>query len=194
MSNEADAIVGAQVPVLVITGTMGSGKTTTLGEASDLLTARGMAHAAVDLDTLGMGQLSEAAWEDLTYQNLASVWPNHAAAGATRLLIADAIEHVSGLHRIREAIPDAQIIVCRLKASLATIIATASRPATKQNNASPQSHWPPLSPHRGFQPLLNLCDGRNSALYTRQLGTSYGGFGADMPTVSFPFQRIVGVG
>jgi adenylate kinase len=41
------------VPVIIITGTMGSGKTTVLGEASDILTARGVNHAGVDLDTLG---------------------------------------------------------------------------------------------------------------------------------------------
>jgi len=127
MSNEAEAIVGAQVPVLVITGTMGSGKTTMLGEASDLLTARGMAHAAVDLDTLGMGHLVEDAWADLPYRNLASVWQNYAAAGATRLLISEAIEHVSELDRIRQAIPGGQIIVCRLRASLATMQARVSQ-------------------------------------------------------------------
>lgn len=127
MSNEAEAILGAQVPVLVITGTMGSGKTTMLGEGSDLLTARGMAHAAVDLDTLGMGHLPEGAWPDLPYRNLGSVWRNYAAAGATRLLIAEAIEHVSELHHIRGAIPGAQIIVCRLTASLATMQARVSQ-------------------------------------------------------------------
>ena len=127
MSNEAEAILGAEVPVLVITGTMGSGKTTMLGEASDLLTARGMAHAAVDVDTLGMGHLAETAWADLSYRNLASVWRNYAASGATRLLIAEAIEHVSELHRFREAIPGAQIIVCRLTASLATMQARVSQ-------------------------------------------------------------------
>jgi hypothetical protein len=113
--------VSADVPVLVITGTMGSGKTTMLGEASDLLTARGIAHAAVDLDTLGMGHLPECAWANLPYRNLSSVWQNFVAAGATRLLIAEAIETVGELDRIREAIPGAQIIVCRLTASLETM-------------------------------------------------------------------------
>ena len=127
MSNEGGEIVSGEVPVVVITGTMGSGKTTMLGEASDLLTARGMAHAAVDLDTLGMGHLPKAAWADLPYRNLASVWQNYAASDATRLLIAEAIEHVSELHRFREAIPGAQIIVCRLTASLATMQARVSQ-------------------------------------------------------------------
>ena len=63
-------------------GTMGSGKTTMLGEASDVLTARGIANAAVDLDTFGMGHMPEPAWADLPYRNLSLVWQNYAAAGA----------------------------------------------------------------------------------------------------------------
>ena len=113
--------MSAEVPVLVITGTMGSGKTTMLGEASDLLVARGVVHAAVDLDTLGMGHLPDAPWTDLPYRNLASVWQNYANVGATRLLIAEAVENAGELDRIREAIPGAQILVCRLIASLDTM-------------------------------------------------------------------------
>jgi hypothetical protein len=100
---------------------MGSGKTTMLGEASDVLTARRIAHAAVDLDTLGMGHLPEPAWADLTYRNLSLVWQNYAAAGAARLLIAEAVENVGELNRVREAVPGAQIVVCRLTAPLDTM-------------------------------------------------------------------------
>jgi hypothetical protein len=119
--NTLEATVSADVPVLVITGTMGSGETTMLGEASDLLTARGITHAAVDLDTLGMGHLPEPAWADLTYRNLSLVWQNYAAVGAARLLIAEAVESVGELNRIREAVPGAQLVVCRLTAPLETV-------------------------------------------------------------------------
>ena len=36
--------------LLIITGTMGAGKTTVLAEASDILTLRHVVHAAIDLD------------------------------------------------------------------------------------------------------------------------------------------------
>src|SRR5207244_9730440 len=96
-TSRARGNVRADVPVLVITGKMGSGKTTILGETSDLLTAHGIGHAAIDLDTLGIGHLPERAWADLSYRNLACVWQNYVAAGATRLLLAAAVENVGEL-------------------------------------------------------------------------------------------------
>ena len=50
-----------------------------------------------------------------------TVWQNYAAAAEARLLIAEAIETVGELNRIREAVPGAQIVVCRLRAPLETM-------------------------------------------------------------------------
>jgi hypothetical protein len=109
------------VKVIVITGSMGAGKTTVMAEASDLLAAAGVIHAAIDLDGLGIGHVPEGAWPDLAYGNLASVWQNYARAGATRLLLAEAVESDEELDRIRSAIPNSEIVVCRLRARLETM-------------------------------------------------------------------------
>lgn len=106
--------------VLVISGSMGSGKTTVLGEASDLLTVAGIVHAAVEMDGLANGHLPPGAI-GMESQNLAAVWKNFAAQGITRLLLADALESAEQLRRIREAIPRAQVSVCRLRASIVTM-------------------------------------------------------------------------
>jgi predicted kinase len=106
---------------IVISGSMGSGKTTVMAETSDLLTAAGIPHVAIDLDALGVGHLPDDGWNDLTYRNLASVWKNCAAAGATRLLMAEAVESRAELDQIREAIRHSDIVICRLKATLATM-------------------------------------------------------------------------
>src|SRR5262245_23201237 len=100
---------------------MGSGKTTVMNEASDILAARGMAHAAIDVDTLAVAHLAEGTAADIAWRNLASVWRNFAAAGAERLLLADALESRADLDRIRDAVPDSVIVVCRLRADLKTM-------------------------------------------------------------------------
>jgi predicted kinase len=112
---------GMDVKVIVISGSMGSGKTTVMMEASDLLAAANVIHAAIDLDGLGIGHVPEGAWPDLAYRNLASVWENYAAAGATRLLLAEAVESHSELDRIRKVIPNCEVVVCRLRANLETM-------------------------------------------------------------------------
>ena len=100
---------------------MGSGKTTLLSEASDLLTARRIAHGAIDVDALGICHLPRAASTDLAYRNLASIWQNYAAAGVSRLLVAEALESSGELNRIRDAVPGAELVVCRLTAPLETM-------------------------------------------------------------------------
>ncbi len=109
------------VHVIVISGSMGSGKTTVLAEISDVLAARGVVHAAIDPDFLGMGYLPAEASRDLAFRNLSAVWSNYAAAGITRLLLCEALETPAERGRLREAVPGAQIVVCRLRARLETM-------------------------------------------------------------------------
>jgi hypothetical protein len=109
------------VQVLVITGSRGSGKTTVMAEASDILAAAGIVHAAIDMDVLGIAHVPSAGALDLACRNLASVWANYAASGVTRLLVAEAVESGDDLDRIRRAIPDSELVVCRLTASLETM-------------------------------------------------------------------------
>lgn len=110
------------VPMLVISGAMGSGKTTVLSELSDLLEDAGVAHAAVDLDTLSlMHPRRGEQGERLMYDNLAAMWPNFAALGAERLVVACALEDKADLKYYREAVPGAEPIVCLLVAPVETM-------------------------------------------------------------------------
>jgi dephospho-CoA kinase len=114
--------MAAGVRIIVITGSMGAGKTTVLAEASDLLTKHGVAHAAIDFDALGVSHLPESALpRDLAYANLESVWTNYAAAGVRRALVAAAVESRAELNRMKAAIPEAGMMVCRLRAPLETM-------------------------------------------------------------------------
>jgi adenylylsulfate kinase-like enzyme len=108
--------------LLIITGSMGSGKTTVMGEASDILAVRGIAHAAIDLDWLGIAHLGpEAAGDRVNYRNLRCVWENYRTLGLTRLLLARAMESRQELDNCRTAIGDAKTVICRLTASMATM-------------------------------------------------------------------------
>src|SRR5262245_9478455 len=108
--------------LLVITGSMGAGKTTVMAEASDLLTARGITHAAVDLDALSLAfRPDRSSTTDLAGANLRSVWQNYAAAGIDRLLLAAAVESADQLQQFRTILSATAVVVCRLTAPLATM-------------------------------------------------------------------------
>ena len=100
---------------------MGAGKTSVLAEASDILTARGIVHAAIDLDALGTAHLPAGAPDDLEIRNLAALWNNYAAAGVSRVLIACAVETAGELERIRQSVAAADTVVVRLTASVDTM-------------------------------------------------------------------------
>ena len=113
---------GLTESLLIITGTMGAGKTAVLGEASDILAMRQIVHAAIDLDSLGVGHLPSAAFRDgVRYDNLRSICGNYAARGVQRFLLARAIEDDGQLKVCRDIIPAANTVVCRLTASIETM-------------------------------------------------------------------------
>jgi len=119
------------VPTILITGPVGSGKTTIAIEASSQLEAAGIAHALVDTDELD--RIFPAPPDDphktvLTQRNLAAVWANLSAASAPRLIltmVAASLERE--LPWIRAAVPGAQITVVRLRASEPTLLERVSR-------------------------------------------------------------------
>jgi hypothetical protein len=100
---------------------MGSGKTTVLGEASDVLSARQIAHATIDLDAIGTVLVADAVARDLVSRNLEAIYANVLGAGVTRILLAEAVEDRDGLTRLRRAMPGAEIVVCRLTATVETM-------------------------------------------------------------------------
>jgi hypothetical protein len=112
------------VPVLLITGPVGVGKSTVAAEASRLLREADVPHALVDLAWI------EQCWpvpaddpwnERLTHRNLACIWANFSQAGADRLLLVRVLEARSLLHQVLEAVPGAEITVVRLRAPLAVL-------------------------------------------------------------------------
>jgi phosphosulfolactate synthase (CoM biosynthesis protein A) len=104
--------------VILITGSMGAGKTSVLAEASDILALDHIAHAAIDLDALGLAHLASAVGNDgVMYRNLQSVYKNYSSLGVTRLLLARAMENRAELELCR-VVSATNMVVCRLTASV----------------------------------------------------------------------------
>jgi hypothetical protein len=108
--------------LLIITGTMGAGKTTVLGEASDVLALRHIPHAAIDMDALGLAHLPAAFGNNaVMYRNLQSVYENYTSLGVPRFLLARAMEGRAELELCRGIFSATNTVVCRLSASLETM-------------------------------------------------------------------------
>ena len=101
---------------------MGAGKTSILGEASDLLALHKIAHAAVDVDALGLAYLPTASGNDeVMYGNLRSICDNYASLGVTRFLLARALESRAELDFYRGIVLATNTVVCRLTSNIETM-------------------------------------------------------------------------
>jgi hypothetical protein len=105
--------------LLVITGTMGSGKSAVLGEASDLLASRNIHHVAFDLDAFGLACFpADVDRDGWMYRNLRLLCENSTAAGVTRVLLSRAVESRTELERCRACVAAKMVVICRLAASV----------------------------------------------------------------------------
>ena len=89
------------IPLLIVTGPVGVGKTTVAYEVSKLLEAAELPYACIDMDTLRSCYPAPAGDRfnvALGLRNLAAVWANCRATGAAYLIVADVIESRDGLH------------------------------------------------------------------------------------------------
>lgn len=112
------------VPVLVITGPIGVGKTTVAGEVSEQLDKASITHGFIDIDSLRWcypRPLHDPFRIELAMKNLAAVWRNFQAVGAERLVLADVLETRNHLDYYRKAVPGAEILIVRLHATLSTL-------------------------------------------------------------------------
>ena len=116
--------MNAVLPTLLLTGTVGAGKTSVAEEISNLLYEIDIPHACIDLDWLC--QLHPAAAHDphhqtLMFANLTAVWKNFRRRAPRYLVLARLWESRAELRQYQQAIPEAAITVVRVVASEATI-------------------------------------------------------------------------
>lgn len=116
-----DGTSGSPDHVLVVNGTVGSGKTTVVDEIAGVLRRADVPHAAVDRDWLCTSwphppgdRFNEATF----LRNLRLVWSTAAASGARHLVVAGVLESHRDRDRYEAALPGARLTVCRLRAPL----------------------------------------------------------------------------
>jgi chloramphenicol 3-O-phosphotransferase len=112
------------VPVLLITGAVGVGKTTTASAVSGLLAENGILHACVDLPQISKAfpERPDDPWnEKLAHRNLACLWLNFRAVGVERLIVTRVLESRSLIRRVTDAVPGAEVVVVRLRAPLGVV-------------------------------------------------------------------------
>jgi GNAT superfamily N-acetyltransferase len=109
------------VPVAVVTGPVGVGKSTIGRLVGHHLSGASVAHAVVDLDWLSASwpRPADDPWnEEMARRNLASMWANFRAGGAERLVLCRVLEARRLLEGVRHAVPAAECTVIRLRAPL----------------------------------------------------------------------------
>lgn len=107
--------------VIVITGPVGVGKSTSMQALAELLAQRGESVAVIDLDslrTMWPANPDDPFHARLGLTNLRAVWPHFAERGARWLLLTDAVEHPDQRADYEHAVPDATITIVRLNVPL----------------------------------------------------------------------------
>lgn len=109
------------VRAVLLTGTIGVGKTALAEALSVVLHEAGIRHALLDLDWLGQVYPAPDADDPfstgLVAENLALIWPNFLAAGARYAIVAGTVESRQQLDELRRALPGVDITVCLVVAS-----------------------------------------------------------------------------
>ena len=105
---------------VLVTGSVGVGKTAVAAELGELLAERGLKAAVVDLDWLGWLAGADGGVDGLILANLSAVVPNFRTAGATHLVLARSVRDAQLVHELREALPESLSVV-RLTASRETV-------------------------------------------------------------------------
>lgn len=113
-----------KVPLLLITGTVGVGKSSVADEVFEILKAQSKPVALINLDEFGYAYPTpqgDPFHMRLRLKNLAAVWPNYQEAGVKALIIPYVIAGRESIERFHESIPNADIFVVRLDAPQAVL-------------------------------------------------------------------------
>ena len=125
------------VPVLVLSGSVGSGKSTVGRCVARMLRDGDVPHALVDHEWLAYSwpvPPDDRCNEQAAARNLACMWSNFRSAGAERLIFCRVLEARSLLRYVTRAIPGAAAMVVQLRVPLELI-------RQRLSGREPQPDW-----------------------------------------------------
>lgn len=125
---------------LLITGTVGAGKTSVAEALGDWLNEAEISNAVIDLDWLRRSWPSPPGDQfnlAMTLRNLRSVAGNYLDSGTERLVLAGVVETAAQRELFREAL-EVPMVVCRLLVDLPVLHARLVR---RHENAEPALRW-----------------------------------------------------
>lgn len=128
------------LPIVIISGPVGVGKTSVGGEVSKILVQRAIPHTFVDFDQLRytFPRPDDDRWNNvLGLENLESIWANCEKAGALNLVISYVVEDASFIADLSKRIPSSTTVVFQLSANLETL---HSRIQRRENGSELEWH------------------------------------------------------
>lgn len=115
---------GSEISGVAITGTIGAGKTALAEALSELLHAKSIRHALIDVDWLGqlypVADPGDPHSFELAFKNLRAIAPNFVSEGARYFIIALTLTSREELEELQSAIPEVSLTVCRVEVSPGT--------------------------------------------------------------------------
>ena len=100
--------------VLILSGTVGAGKTAVSYAMNDILSSKSIPHACLDLDCLSYSWPPFGAYNsDTVFDVLEKVWPVYMQKGASKLILARVVESESEIRRYSEVLKTQSITLIR---------------------------------------------------------------------------------
>jgi len=108
----------SELPVLILNGTIGAGKSTIGMAIHEILSSAEIPNAFIDLDQLTYCWPPKGRFNnDTLFEALSKLWAIYKSAGATRLVLARVVEKPDALERYEHALGSCSFTIVRLKAA-----------------------------------------------------------------------------
>ena len=108
-----------ELMVIVITGPVGSGKSTTAWALHEMMAEERITTALIDMDYLRCAWPQMTVWnQQLGYQNFAAIAVNHQAIGVRCFVVADVVETQDQRGEYERSVPGAKVTIVRLNVPL----------------------------------------------------------------------------